>query len=147
MKTASKVFEYKTKGELEFMDVTDDIAEFLKKSKIKNGLLNVQCMHSTSALILNETDPLLLDDFRQNLNNCAPKEISYNHDDFGRRTQNITVGECENGHSHCKAIHLNATLCVNVINGKIQLGDWQRIIFVELDRARTRHIQVVIIGE
>jgi len=52
-----------------------------------------------------------------------------------------------NGHSHCKAVHLPTSVTLNLIEGQMQLGTWQRIMFIELDRARDRKIQVQIFGE
>ena len=147
MKTANKTFSYQTKGELEFIDITDEVKKYVQESQIKSGLVNVQSMHTSSALMLNENEPLLLKDIRENLERTSPKSISYNHDDFDRRTVNMCKGECVNGHSHCKAVHLPATITLNLIDGNLQIGQWQRIFFVELDRSRPRRVQVQIIGE
>ena len=147
MKTAHKVFKYQTKGEFDFIDVTDEIKSFLKESGIKNGLVNVQIMHTSSALIVNENEPLLKEDIKRNLESCAPKSLKYQHDDFSKRTVNLCGDECKNGHSHCKAIHLLPSVTLNLIDSELQLGQWQRIMLVELDRARPRKIQVQIIGE
>jgi thiamine phosphate synthase YjbQ (UPF0047 family) len=57
------------------------------------------------------------------------------------------VGECANGHSHLKAIHLPTSVTLNIFNNKIQLGQWQRILFIELDRSRNREISLLVIGE
>lgn len=97
--------------------------------------------------MLNENEPLLIEDIKNNLKNTSPKNLIYNHNNFCQRTVNMCDGECNNGHSHCRAIHLPSVLTLNLINGQTQLGQWQRIFFIELDRARPRKIQVQIIGE
>ena len=56
-------------------------------------------------------------------------------------------GECDNGHSHNKALHLPTSVMLNIIKGKLQLGTWQRIFAIELDQARPRKIALQIIGE
>jgi len=147
MKTAHKTIEYQTKGLFDFIDITDEVKTFLKESEIKNGLINIQTLHTTVGLILNENEPLLIEDIKAHLERIAPTTLKYNHDDFGRRTVNICDDECINGHSHCKAIHLPVNLTLNLINGEIQLGQWQRILFVELDKARKRKVQIQIMGE
>ena len=147
MKTTHKTIEYQTKDELDFIDITDEVKSFVKESQIKNGFVNVQTMHTTAAVILNENEPLLLDDIKKNLENIAPKNLAYNHDDFGRRTVNLCDDECVNGHSHCKAIRLPVNITLNLINNEIQLGQWQRIMLLELDRSRKRKIQILIMGE
>jgi secondary thiamine-phosphate synthase enzyme len=147
MKTSNKTFEKKTNGFFEITDITDDVVLFVKESEIKNGLVNVQTMHTTAMIILNENEPLLLEDIKKNLEKTASSQESYNHDNFDIRTVNMCNDECQNGHSHCKAIYLSPNVTLNLINGETQLGQWQRVLFIELDRARDRRYQIQIIGE
>lgn len=147
MKTAHKEIEYQTKGLFDFIDITDQVKSFVKEAQIKNGLVNIQTFHTTTGIILNENEPLLIEDIKAHLEKIAPQSLKYNHDDFGKRTVNICDDECVNGHSHCKAIHLPVNLTLNLINGELQLGQWQRILFTELDKARKRKVQLQIIGE
>ena len=147
MKTANKIFKYQTKELFEFIDITDEINNFVKGSEIKNGLVNIQILHTSAALILNENEPLLLEDIKVNLEKIAPKNLNYRHDDFSIRTVNVCNNECVNGHSHCKAIHLLVNIALNLIDEKLQLGQWQRIMLVELDHNRPRKIQIQIVGE
>lgn len=147
MKTANKTLEYQTKGEFDFIDITDQVKKFVEDCQIKNGLANIQIFHTSAALIVNENEPLLLEDIKRNLENCSSKSQNYEHDNFSKRTVNVCNDECVNGHSHCKAIHLSFNATLNVIEGKLQLGQWQSIIFVELDRPRPRKIQIQVIGE
>ena len=147
MKTANKIFKYQTKELFEFIDITDEINNFVKGSEIKNGLVNIQILHTSAALILNENEPLLLEDIKVNLEKIAPKNLNYRHDDFSIRTVNVCNNECVNGHSHCKAIHLLVNIALNLIDEKLQLGQWQRIMLVELGHNRPRKIQIQIIGE
>jgi len=147
MKIKNKIIAYQTKGEFDFQDITDGVEKFIKESQIKNGLVNIQTLHTTAALILQEQEPLLIEDIKKNLENTAPKNLSYKHDDFSQRTVNMCGDECANGHSHCKAMHLQPNITLNLIDGKLQLGRWQRVLFIELDRSRDRKIQIQIIGE
>lgn len=147
MKTANKTFEFRTKETLEFIDISDQVEEFVKQSRIKEGLVNIQSLHTSAALAVNENEPLLIGDFKKNLERTAPEDAGYSHDDLTRRTVNVCPDECINGHSHCKAIHLLTSATLNLIGGKLQLGQWQRIFFVELDKARQRKYQIQIIGD
>jgi secondary thiamine-phosphate synthase enzyme len=147
MKTANKTFLHQTKTELEFIDITDEIKGFVKECGIKNGLVNIQTMHTTAPLLLNENEPLLIEDIKKNLISIASKSLEYNHNDFTRRTVNMCAGECKNGHSHCQAIHLPSTITLNLIDGTIQIGQWQRIFIIELDHDRPRKYQVMIMGD
>jgi len=147
MNTAHKIFEYQTKGLLEFIDITDQVKAFLKESGVQNGFVNIQTLHTTAAIILNENEPLLIEDFKNHLKEIAPLGLPYNHDDFSKRTVNLCDDECINGHSHCKAIHLPVNITLNLINGELQLGQWQRIMFLELDKPRKRKVQILVMGE
>ena len=147
MKTKNKVIEVNSKKQFDVVDLTDDVKSFVEKSGIVNGLVNVQTMHTTATVFVQENEPLLLEDIKKFLDKTVPQNIEYNHDDFDRRTVNMCDDECRNGHSHCKAIMLPVSITLNLIDGKIQFGQWQRILFVELDRARPRKIQIQIIGE
>ena len=146
MKILNKILEFQTKEELDFIDFTDKIEEFVENSKIENGIINVQTMHTTAPLLLNENEPLLLEDFKNHLKKISPKELEYNHNDFTKRTVNVCDNECKNGHSHCRALHLPSTITLNIIEGKLQLGEWQRIFLVELDSSRLRKLQMQILG-
>lgn len=146
MKIFNKTFEFQTKDLFDFIDITDEVKNFVKESKIQNGLVNIQILHTSAALIVNENEPLLIEDFKDNLEMIAPKKIKYRHDDFKKRTVNLCPEECINGHSHCKAIHLLVNVTLNLIKGEIQLGKWQRVFIVELDRAKKREIQVQVLG-
>ncbi len=147
MKVKNKTIEFDTKKTLDFIDVTEHAENFIKQSKIKNGLLNAQILHTSAALIVNENEPLLIEDFKRNIENTAKNTETYKHDNLDERTVNVCKNECINGHSHCKAIHLLVNVTLNIIEKNLQLGQWQRIFLVELDRPRHRKIQMQIIGE
>ncbi|MDP3990714.1 MAG: secondary thiamine-phosphate synthase enzyme YjbQ [Candidatus Nealsonbacteria bacterium] len=147
MKINHKTIEFQTKEELDFIDFTQEAQKFVAESNIQNGLLNIQTLHTTCLLLLNENEPLLLRDFKKHLSMISPKDIGYEHDDLSKRTVNVCQDECINGHSHCKAVHLPSNLVLNIIDNKLQLGQWQRVFLIELDRARIRNVQLQIIGE
>jgi len=146
MKTFNKTFNLRTKSLFDINDITDNVINLLKESGIKDGLVNVQTLHTTAMIIFNENEPLLLEDIKKNLEKTAPSNHEYNHDNFDIRTVNMCNDECQNGHSHCKAIHLSPNVTLNLIKGELQLGPWQRVLFIELDRSRDRRYQIQIIG-
>ncbi len=147
MKTFHHKINLQTKGEYDFIDLTDQITELVKKSTFENGLVNIQSMHTTGAIVVNESEPLLHKDAEAFLENLAPKANDYHHDNFDVRTVNVCDDECANGHSHCKAIVMPTSACLNLYESNLQLGTWQRIFFFELDRTRPRTVQIHIIGE
>ena len=147
MKIINKTIAFNTENEFDFIDITEAVEFSIKESGIKNGIVNVQTLHTTCPLLLNENEPLLLDDFKNHLAQLSPRNFPYRHNDFTIRTVNICQDECENGHSHCLALHFPSNLTLNIIDGKLQLGQWQRIFLIELDRPRRRQVQVQVLGE
>ncbi len=147
MKTHHKVISVQTEECLQFIDLTEEVEKVVEESGIKNGLVNVQTNHTTAMLTLNENEPLLIEDMKEHLDLISPIDKEYRHDNFEVRTVNMCDDECANGHSHCKALHLNSNLTLNLLEGKIQFGTWQRVMFIELDRTRPRKVQTMIIGE
>lgn len=144
--TYFETIELKTRTCLQFIDLTDAVRKILHDSGIREGICNVQTQHTTTALTINENEPLLIQDLRQTLERLASRKRKYQHDNFAIRTVNLSPDEEENGHSHCKALFLQASESINVIDGKLQLGKWQRIFLIELDRARDRKVSVLIMG-
>jgi len=146
MEIKNKTIEFKTKQMFDFIDFTEKVEEFVKESEIKDGIVNIQILHTSAALIVNENEPLLIEDFRKNIEGSALSAENYQHDNLAKRNVNVCQNECINGHSHCKAIHLLVSATLNIIDKKLQLGQWQRIFLIELDRPRYRKIQMQILG-
>ena len=134
-----------TRLPVEFVDLTDHLEAFVAVSGTHLGLLNVQSLHTTTAIIVNEHEPLLLADFAGLLERTAPNDAPYRHDDATARTVNLTPEERRNGHAHCQALLLTASVCLNVVDGRLQLGRWQRVFLVELDGPRSREVSVVLL--
>jgi secondary thiamine-phosphate synthase enzyme len=139
--------EYQTSAPLQFIDLTDEVRAWVAQSGIANGMVNVQTRHTTTAVIINEHEPLLLDDLKELLTRIAPPQAHYRHNDFAIRTANMTPDETPNGHAHCQSLLLSSSATVNVIDGALQLGRWQRIFFIELDHARPRTISLTVMGQ
>jgi len=134
-----------TRHDTEFVDVTEHLAEFVALGEVRVGILNVQTLHTTTAVVVNEHEPLLLDDFRAMLDRLAPVGAGYRHDDLSRRVD-VPADEPRNGHAHCRALFLPCSVCLNIVDGRLALGRWQRVFLVELDGPRERRISVVVHG-
>jgi secondary thiamine-phosphate synthase enzyme len=145
MRTSHNLIRLHTRECLQFIDITSEVKEIVIRAGVRNGLVNVQTKHTTTAIIVNENEPLLHEDLKQLLEQLAPCSAEYQHNDFSRRTD-IPPDEPANGHSHCKALFLPMSVCVNIADGQLQLGRWQRIFLVELDEARERSVSVMVIG-
>lgn len=136
-----------TQHPTEFIDLTARIQSLVTDSGIDVGFVNIQALHTTTAIVVNEGEPLLLSDFATLLEQVAPRDRRYRHDDLIARTVNITAEERVNGHAHCRALLLPTSACLNVSGGTLVLGMWQRVFLVELDGPRVRHVSVLIAGD
>jgi len=136
-----------TTAPTEFIDLTGRLERLVADVGLGAGILNVQTLHTTTAIVINEHEPLLLADFMALLEASAPDDGRYRHDDTTARTVNLTDGERKNGHAHCRALLLPSSACLNVTGGRLWLGRWQRVFFVELDGPRERDVSVVVLGE
>lgn len=147
MKIINHVFKLTTSATLDFIDITDKIKKIVKTKGIKNGVVNIQSLHTTMAVIVQEAEPLLLGDLKKTLEKVAPRTTKYMHDNFAIRTVNMNPNEPINGHSHCKALFLTSGVFLNIVKSRLQLGQWQRIFAVELDDSRPRQIALQLIGK
>ena len=149
--TGFEVFHHaihlQTKEGLQFIDLTEEISALVAGSGIANGIVNIQTRHTTTAVIVNEHEPLLLEDLKETLERLAPQPLYYRHNDFAIRTANMTPDESPNGHSHCRSLLLSSSATLNIVDGVLQLGRWQSIFFIELDRARARTVAVTVMGQ
>jgi len=132
-----------TRGEMEFIDLTPALAALVESLGVRDGVLTVQTRHTTTGVMINEHEPLLLNDLKAMFERLVPAG-SYQHDDFRRRTVNLTPDERVNGHAHCRAALLRSTESVPIVDGALTLGRWQRIFLVEFDGPRRRDVSIAL---
>lgn len=147
MKVKTKKISLVTTKGPEFIDITEEVLSFIRVCGFKNGLVAVCSQHTTAAVKINENEPLLINDMINFLKKIAPQDEYYAHNDFEIRTEHMTPEESKNGHSHCQHLLLSASETLPLIEGKVQIGVWQRIFLVELDQGRKRDVIVQVIGE
>lgn len=133
-----------TRHAMEFVDVTTRLHEVVAESGIVDGLLMVHSRHTTAGLLINENEPLLLEDLAEMFERLVPTYFTYRHDDFHRR--NLTSTERVNGHAHCRAALLRTSECLAVTNGGLSLGRWQRVFFVDFDGGQQRDVWLTLLG-
>jgi secondary thiamine-phosphate synthase enzyme len=135
-----------TERAMEFIDLTVRIEALAAEAGIHAGFVNIQSLHTTTAIVINEHEPLLLVDFGDLLARAAPREAPYRHNDPNARTLPQAPGERPNGHAHCHALLLGSSVSLNFAEGRLQLGRWQRVFLVELDGPRARDVSVLVLG-
>ncbi|MQG74868.1 MAG: YjbQ family protein [SAR202 cluster bacterium] len=140
MRTSTITLKVRSETSPEFIDITDEVEEFIESSGVLNGIVVVFSKHTTAAIVIQEDEPLLLDDFRNLLDSIASSDAKYSHNDFDVRTVHMHDNECPNGHSHCQHLTLGSSESVPVIDGKMALGEWQRVFMVELDGEKAQQI-------
>lgn len=150
MKIQNKILELITKDYLEFRDITEEVENFVKDSKITNGNILIYSTHTTLAVAVNEKEKGFFEDFRECINNIAPKDKYYKHNDLTIRTENLVcqsgASDCTNGHSHCSHLLIRNSETIPIIEGKLVFGPWQRVFVIELDCGRKREIVMQILG-
>jgi len=134
MKVINESFVFSTKGEIDFVDLTHRLEEVVRRSGIKNGLAHVFAPHATGILIITEHEPGMDNDIRNLLEKLIPKRAGYQHP--------------SNAHSHLRSMILCPDKTVPVIDGRVTLGTWQSLVFVETDvHPRRRTVIMQVIGE
>ena len=133
-KVYNQTYRFATKGEIDFVDLSERIQQEVHASGIKNGLIHVFAPHATGVLILTENDDALLDDIKAFLEELTPKRGEYQHP--------------SNAHSHLRSMLLPPDKTLPVIDGRVEFGTWQSLLFVETDvYPRERTIVIQVIGE
>ena len=147
MKTKNFARQIQTQDAPQFIDITDWVTDCVGQSRIGNGFVVVYSRHTTAAVVINENEPLLLEDLAHFLERICPRDADYRHNDFAVRTVNMTADEAPNAHAHLQHLLLGSSETIPLVNGKMTFGKWQSIFFIELDHPRPREVMVQIVGE
>jgi secondary thiamine-phosphate synthase enzyme len=127
-------YNFSTKGEIDFVDLTEKVHEAVSQSGIRNGLVHVFAPHATGILILTENEYSLLSDIKAFLEEIIPKNAKYRHP--------------SNAHAHLRSVLLPPDKTIPVIDGHVEFGTWQSLVFVETDvYPRRRTVIIQVIGE
>ncbi len=134
MKIYTETLAFSTKGEIEFVDLSDKVQKIVSRCNVKNGLVHIFAPHATGVIILTELESGLLDDIKSLLEQIAPSRGHFHHP--------------SNAHSHLRSVLLPPDKTIPVIGGRLALGTWQSLIFVETDvHSRQRKVIVQVLGE
>ena len=136
--TFSETISVSTKGFSDIIDLTSQVSKAVGRSGIEDGLVTVFCPGSTGAITTLEYESGVLSDLRKAIEKLAPSNIPYEHD---RRWGD------GNGFSHVRAALMKPSLTIPLIQGRLTLGTWQQIVFIDFDnRKRHREILVHVLG-
>jgi secondary thiamine-phosphate synthase enzyme len=149
VKSTTVTIQVRPESRYGFVDVTDDLRRAIKDSGVTEGCAVAFCAHTTCALLINEWEDGALADLRSRLETLVPADMYYAHDDLERRTQNLQEGhERMNGQAHVTQMVLGATShAIPVLAGEPALGQWQRLLMLELDEPKDRSIVLHVFGD
>jgi secondary thiamine-phosphate synthase enzyme len=134
----------------EFVDVTDDVRDVIARSRVRDGMALVYSPHTTCAVLINEREGGFIQDFGRLMEGLVPVDGTYSHDDLEARKETLEDDphDVPNGHAHCRQALLgSASQAIPIVEGELLLGRWQRVFFLELDRARDRRVLIQVLGE
>jgi secondary thiamine-phosphate synthase enzyme len=127
--TFTATISINAKGFCDIIDITPQALSIIKRQSIANGLITLFCTGSTASITTIEYEPGVLQDLKAALEKIAPSDIPYQHD------QRWGDG---NGFSHVRAALMKPSLTIPLVNGKMTLGTWQQIVFIDFDNRATQ---------
>jgi secondary thiamine-phosphate synthase enzyme len=131
-----EIFDVGTKERQQALDITSSVQQIVRRSGVAAGLCHVMVLHSTAALVVNETDdPNIGLDLVAALARCVPEHAGWLHDRID-----------DNAHAHIKAALLGPSELLSVHAGELVLGTWQRLILLEFDGPRQRQVSVQLLS-
>lgn len=145
MKINSEFIELETDRGIGLYNITLHLQKILEKHRVQNGYVLVFSRHTTTALFINEFEERLLEDIKVYLEKLIPADEKYLHNDLHLRV--VPPDEPMNAHSHLMAMMLNNSEYIPIVDGKLALGTWQSVVFVDLDGPRNRNVLIQICGE
>lgn len=138
MRAHTQYLWFNIKQRQEFINITPQVEQELKKSGIKEGLCLVNAMHITASVFINDDESGLHSDFSAWLEKLAP---------YGKDKYRHNLSGEDNGDAHLKRTVMGREVVVAVTNGKLDFGPWEQIFYGEFDGQRKKRVLVKIIGE
>lgn len=139
MPVQTQTIQLETRGNADVVDITTPVARAVQETDLINGTATIFCLSATSAVTTLEYESGCISDLQRLFDEIAHPERNYAH--------NARWGD-GNGHSHVRAALLGPSLTVPFVDGRLTLGTWQQIIYVDFDnRPRRRELILQVIGE
>jgi secondary thiamine-phosphate synthase enzyme len=127
--------EIKSRVRSELIDITDQVAEIVRRHGIVNGLCHLSVLHTTAGITVNEgADPAVRADIIRFLDKMVPNASCFTHSEG-------------NSDAHIKASLVGTSRTLFIEDGKLVLGTWQSIYFCEFDGPRTRKVAMKIMTD
>jgi secondary thiamine-phosphate synthase enzyme len=128
---------FETRKRREFVRITDEIADIVKRSGVNEGMVLVSAMHITAAVYVNDWEDGLIHDFEVWLEHLAPARPDYRHHQTGE----------DNADAHLKRTLMGHQVILPITGGKLDLGPWEQVFYAEFDGRRKKRVVVKVMGE
>ncbi len=137
MRTHTEYLTFNTSLHREYVHITPEVENIVRKSGVKDGIVLVSAMHITAGVYVNDLEDGLIEDIDEWLEKLAPFKKDYKHHQTGE----------DNGDSHLKAILVHHQVVLPITQAKLDLGTWQRVFYAEFDGQRKKRVLVKVMGE
>ncbi len=137
MKSATEYLWFETRNKREYINITDQVAEVVRKSGIQEGMVLVSAMHITAGVYVNDAEDGIIHDIDEWLERLAPYRDEYQHHRTGET----------NGDAHLKSLMIHHEVIVPITGGKLDLGTWQQIYYAEFDGRRRKRVVIKAMGD
>jgi len=137
MKTFTDYLFFTTRERREMVRITDEIADIVRRSGVREGMVLVSAMHITAGVYVNDWEDGLIEDFGEWLEKLAPAGRAYRHHQTGE----------DNADAHLKRTLLGHQVILPITNAKLDLGPWEQVFYAEFDGRRKKRVVVKVMGE
>jgi secondary thiamine-phosphate synthase enzyme len=127
---------FNTRQRQEFLRITDQVADIVARSGIKEGMVLVSAMHITAGVYVNDWEDGLIHDFQVWLEKLAPAGRDYRHHQTGE----------DNADAHLKRTIMGHQVMLPITAGKLDLGPWEQVFYAEFDGQRRKRVVVKAFG-
>lgn len=128
---------FTTRERREMIRITDEVADIVRRSGVREGMVLVSAMHITAGVYVNDWEDGLIEDFGEWLEKLAPSGRNYRHHQTGE----------DNADAHLKRTVIGHQVMLPITNGKLDLGPWEQVFYAEFDGRRKKRVVVKVMGE
>jgi len=137
MKAYTEYLWFNTRRRREYVHITPEVEEIVRKSGVREGMVLVSAMHITAGVFVNDNESGLLQDIDEWLEELAPARPEYRHHQTGE----------DNADAHLKSMLVHHEVIVPITDGRLDVGPWQAIFYAEFDGQRRKRVIVKVMGE
>lgn len=137
MKFATEYLWFSTNKQRDYINITDEVAEVVRKSGIQEGMVLVSAMHITAGVYVNDAESGIIHDIDEWVEKMAPFRADYRHHQTGET----------NGDAHLKSLLIHHEVIVPITKGELDLGPWQQVYYAEFDGRRKKRLIIKAMGE